>query len=541
MLAGFLVPEFASAAGARLEVRLTPTRFGVEDVAQLQIKVIEPPSELEPPSLGELTNLEVVGGPSRGTEFSFINGVATSAVSFSYLVRALEVGPASVGPISIRVNDEQLTAEPLTAEIVPGSVAPPRPSRRNRIFEDPFDRYFERRRGPAPKVVLRQLLSANSAVVGEPVLATVVLDTTHRVSGYDFVVLPSYPGWWAQRIDPSEQPPPEAVEIDGVRFTRFVIARHVLVPLKAGVLVVPAVQMRLGVGSQSFFGTPEVVERSSAEREVRVGQRPLSPKGYAGAVGRLRYEVTLEPTQIDFGSSAVLTISVSGTGNLPLVEAPVDWPNCAGCDSYPPEEESRITVDDRGIRGSRSWRKTVVPREWGSLLFEPVVASVFDPGTASYRQQTLGPLSLEVRPPPPTPTPTVDHTVADRVGEAADGEDARVEEVGVPASWLWVVGALLAGLGLGGLVVWLAGRRRSAVIPPQRPGQSPAERARELQVALERWWLDVKARGPGEGAADEMERLRRDLEAVRFAPGRADHTETVKELEDRFRSLLKRA
>jgi hypothetical protein len=541
MLAGIQIPELASASGARLEVALTPTRFGIEDVAQLVVKVIEPPSELEQPSLGELTNLEVVRGPSRGTEFSFINGVASSAVSFSYLVRGLDVGPASVGPISVTVDDEQLAAELVNAEIVPGSVAPPRPSRRNRIFEDPFESLFQRRRGPRPKVVLRQLLSADSAVVGEPVLATVVLDTTHRVSGYDFLALPSYPGWWAQRVDPSQQPPPEAVEIDGVGFSRFVIARHVLVPLKAGVLVVPEVQMRIGVGSQSFFDTPEVVERSSAELEVRVGQRPLPPEGYAGAVGRLNYEATLEPAQIDFGASAVLTITVSGTGNLPLVEAPVAWPGCSGCESYPPEEESRITVGERGIRGSRSWRKTVVPREWGSLIFEPVVASVFDPNTGSYRQQTLGPLSLEVRPPPPTPTPTVDQTAAEGVGKARDGEGARVQEDGVPASWMWVVGALLAGLGLGGLLVWLAGRRRSAVIPPQRPGQSPAERARELQLALERWWLDVKTRGPREGAAEEMERLRRDLEAVRFAPGRADHSETVKELEGRFRSLLKRA
>jgi hypothetical protein len=38
----------------------------------------------------------------------------------------------------------------------------------------------------------------------------------------------------------------------------------------------------------------------------------------------------------------------------------------------------------------------------------------------------------------------------------------------------------------------------------------------------------------------EMEQLRRDLEAVRFAPGRADHSQTIADLEERLRSLIRR-
>jgi hypothetical protein len=38
-----------------------------------------------------------------------------------------------------------------------------------------------------------------------------------------------------------------------------------------------------------------------------------------------------------------------------------------------------------------------------------------------------------------------------------------------------------------------------------------------------------------------MEQLRRELEAIRFAPGRADHTETVLDIEERLRKLMRRA
>ena len=81
--------------------------------------------------------------------------------------------------------------------------------------------------------------------------------------------------------------------------------------------------------------------------------------------------------------------------------------------------------------------------------------------------------------------------------------------------WAWIVGALVLGLALGGIAPLMMARRRKGALPLRRTGESPAERARELQVALER-------------------------EAIRFAPGRADHTETVLDLEERLRVLMRR-
>jgi hypothetical protein len=60
-------------------------------------------------------------------------------------------------------------------------------------------------------------------------------------------------------------------------------------------------------------------------------------------------------------------------------------------------------------------------------------------------------------------------------------------------------------------------------------------------VALERWWLDARNKAKGEALEDDMRELRKDLEAVRFAPGRADHSETVADLEERVKSLMRRA
>jgi hypothetical protein len=104
-----------------------------------------------------------------------------------------------------------------------------------------------------------------------------------------------------------------------------------------------------------------------------------------------------------------------------------------------------------------------------------------------------------------------------------------------------ILGALVVGLLTGGGVAFLVARRRKGALPPRQPNQSPAERARELQLAVERWWLDARERTKGRALEGEMQDLRRELEQVRFAPGRADHTETVADLEARVRKLMRLA
>ncbi len=533
-----------SAADPRLEVRFEPERFGVEDTARLVVKVHDPASDVSAPELGTLDNLTVVAGPSRGHEFSFVNGVSTTTVSFSYVVRAGAEGSASVGPVTIAVGGAVLSEPVLKVEVAPGSLQPPRRGRSVSPYpSDPFGDIFGRRRAPQKaQVVLRHLASSRKVVLGQPVTATVVLDTTAAVDEFGWEEAPSYPGWWAQRVEPPDQITPEPVEVDGVRYNRFIVSRHVLVPLKTGELVLPEVRARIGARSVGFLDPGQVVERSTAEIKIAVANRPVPPPGFAGAVGDLRYKTSLQPTEIEFGESAVLTITLSGTGNLPLVDTPPMWPSCDGCETYPPEESSSVKVNDAGIHGSRTWRLTVVPRTWGELILEPVELAVFNIAAGAYGSQTLGPLTLTVKPPPPTPTPGVP-TPEDAAGAASDPsgeEDGGSGDLEAEHLWMWLVGALGLGVVLGGLMVWTVSWRSKSVIPPRVAGQSPADRARELHVTLERWWMDVRARGDRKGLQVNMEELRRELEAVRFAPGRADHSETILDLEDRLRRLMRR-
>jgi hypothetical protein len=538
-----VVAATAGAADSSLEVHFDPRVIGIEDAARLVIRILEP-SDTPVIDLGELQNLEVLSGPSTSSEFSWINGTATRAISYTYVVKGVEVGSAAVGPVSVKIGGRELAAEAVSVEVVPGSVVRQRPAQSRRFPSDPFEDIFGRRQPTRSATVeLRQLVNDRNIVLGQPVVATVVLDTTAGgVDGFEWVAPPSYPGWWAQRVEPPERITGEVVEVDGVRFNRFVVARHVLVPLATGELQVPVVEARIGFRTGSLFTPQQVVDRSTQEIAVEVEPRPRAPEGFAGAVGDLHYSVSIEPEQIDFGEPSVITIKLSGNGNLPLVEGPGLWPACADCEAYPPEEESDIIVDAAGVHGSRIWRTTLVPRTWGLIDLDPVMLAVFDPAAGIYRKQSLGPLHLVVNPPPPTPVPPQTAEETTRLSEPVEEQSARSPATDYnPPPWVWILVALAAGLLLGGVVPLVVIRRRRAVLPPRKPGESPAERSRELHIALERWWLTASRRARGRALEDEMQQLRRELEEVRFAPGRADHTETVADIEERLRGLMRRA
>jgi len=545
LLLGLLLAAALPIEAARpsLEVSLDPEKLGVEDVTRLSIRIVNAGRSTPQTSLGQLNNFRIVQGPSRESQFSLINGHATSALKLTWVLQPQGTGKAAIGPITVKVGDETLSAGALVAEILPGSLAPKRPRRVSPFgVNDPFEQFFGRPRSAqrSLKVVLRQILSAGKAVEGESLIATVVLDTNGgSINGFEWADPPDYPGFWVQRIKQPDQVQPKTVQIDGQAYYRFVLARSVLIPLKAGDMTIPAASARVGFRGLSFFAPSSVVERSTGVTHLKVLQRPQPPEEYSGAVGKLRYSISVQPRQLKLGESATIKIEVKGQGNLPLIEAPHSWPGCADCKVYPPEEENSVQVDDSGIHGSRSWSATILPRRAGSIELNAVPVAVFDPGTMSYRRQQLGPLHLEVEAPEPTPEPTRPVSAGGVPQEATPPPGNTGGRQQLPA-WVLIAAALLLGVVGGGGVVFLLSRRSASHrLPPRQRGQSPAERARQLQAALEAWWLELPESRKDEAAEAGMKALRKELEAVRFAPGRADHSGTIAELEKRLRRLMR--
>ncbi len=538
-----LVAAVAAASQPSVTVQLQPRRFGVRDLTRLSITITGGQVSGPPPQPSSLKNLQIVGGPSTSQEFSWINGVSSSRVTYSYVLQPLNVGPAEVGPIRVMIGGKTITSAPVSAVVIAGSVAPARP--RPALPANPFDQFFGGGVRRRIRVGLRLILPRLKVYEGESVPVTIALETTAGIDGFQWKSPPTFPGWWAQQVKLPDQVSPAIVRRNGVEYRQYPVARYVLVPLKPGHVRIPPVAARIGIRSYSLFAPSQVVERSTPATTVTVLERPPAPPGYSGAVGSLTYRARISPRKVRLGGSILLSIVLSGRGNLPLVEVPVVWPRCSTCETFAPEETSKVTVDASGIHGTRTWTRAFIPHQWGTLRLPAIRLAVFEPARGKYVSQVLGPFTVTVLPPPQTPVPESHEAlpvVKQHVAEAVPtrvSSKARVRQEAF--DWMWLLVAL--GLGLvAGLIIALAiMRSRRVHIPKPRAGQTPADRARQLQAVVEGWWAALPDRKRSEDLAERVNALRHDLEAVRFAPGRADHSQTVVDLEARVKALVREA
>ncbi len=85
----------------------------------------------------DFPGFEIVSGPYQSSQFQFINGKSSRMASYSYTLRAIEVGTFKIKPATITVNGETLETQTLEVEVIKdGKIAPPKLKQEQ--MESPF-------------------------------------------------------------------------------------------------------------------------------------------------------------------------------------------------------------------------------------------------------------------------------------------------------------------------------------------------------------------------------------------------------------------
>lgn len=564
----------------RVEARLEPAVIGVDELATLTFEART--SGLDNPRFRpdfELDNLQIVAGPFRSEDVSFLNGAISRSYRISYRVRPLAKGPARVRSIVLPLPDQtfEMDDREITVQEEPtGQAGPPaqRPG-----FSDPFERFFRgpfmpRRQPRGPAVFLRSEITPERPWVGQQVLYTVHLYTRDDISAIMPRELPTFRGFWVRDIPLPASATPDMVDVGGVRYGRVVLLQKALFPLRPGRhQVEPAkVDLVARVIEQRFFGPPlshpEQVRLSTAPQVVDVQPLPAAaPPGFTGTVGQLGLKAKLEPERLRLGEAATLTVTLSGRGNLQGVAEPRIAPP-DGLTLYPPQEQSEDRTRGTTVAGERTWSYVVVPDRTGRYTLQVPEISYFDPANGAYRSAAAP--ALEVRALP-------------RLSATGAPHPVRSEPLAVESSFL--AGTLgpwprwapwLFTLPWGIAFILFVARRRRPEAPPESPapagtvdGDAAEQRLREAaaetrprQAAARieeawrellaarweipsgtppsRWGEALAARGAEPAAAAELLHLAEDLHYLRHAPQLSETGDLVTETVDRSRRLLRR-
>ena len=199
----------------------------------------------------------------------------------------------------------------------------------------------------------------------------------------------------------------------GSRCFDALVYQRALFPLMPGRFAIPPAQLVYSLPlSASFFSREETHELQTDSTIIVAVEAPKTgrPSDFGGAVGSLRVRARLDTTTARVGDPVVLTVHVSGTGNVKLFPRPavsIPWATLVNGDE-------RVKVDSvsRRIGGFKEFDWVLTPHLAGELDLPPIRYSYFNPDARRYEVATTSPARVRIRP-----------------GTLASGDTARTEPV----------------------------------------------------------------------------------------------------------------
>ncbi|MBO5808986.1 MAG: BatD family protein [Bacteroidales bacterium] len=429
------------------------------------------------------SDFQVLWGPQSGrsTSIQIINGKRTKSVqtTYTYVLRPASSGRFSLPPATAKVNGKEIRSGQVAIQVAAAGAASS--SSQQRSAQQPGQTQQAGGAGIQDSdIFLKMDLSRTKAVVGEPIIVTLKLYQRVNIGGFENVVFPTFNGFWSQEIEAPTNIEFSREVYDGQIYNSALLRKFVIIPQQQGqVKIDPAemvclVNVRVSSGGTSifdgFFDDYRTVRKKISTGAVTVNVSPLpagAPASFGGGVGSFSISAKLSRDTLKTHEAASLLVTVSGKGNISLLEAPKV--------KFPPDMEVYDTkvsekVDQGGLSGSKYYEFPFIPRSHGDFVIEPVKYSYYDVNQGRY-------VTLETE---PIPVAVVRGNETDAGGVVVSGpsqkdvrtlgSDIRFISTKAPAlvskgqflvgsAIFWILSAVLLMLAV---VSWLVFRRMAA-------------------------------------------------------------------------------
>ena len=369
----------------------------------------------------------VVGGPftSSSSSFSMVNGSMSHTVknTYTYALQAYKEGTFHIGSASLTVKGNKISSEPFDIQVFPddgshatasggGSSGTHQGQSQGQNTNDP--------QVSGKDLFLRVIPSKKSAYVGEQIVLTYKLYTKVPVSSLQVDKMPSYAGFWTKDISDNNGGSLRQTSeyINGMEYTVAEIQKIVVVPQRSGTLTVDPMsieciaQIRTESNNRRsndpfdiFFNDPFFnrnianvkKELSTSNLSIDVKNLPADrkPNSFAGAVGNYNFKSDIDKTELRTNEAFTLTLTVSGTGNVELLQMPEPtFP--PDFEVYDPKITTSTNTSAQGLSGTKKAEYLVIPRRAGNFTIAPVEFSFFNPANATYSSLMSDGYSIQV-------------------------------------------------------------------------------------------------------------------------------------------------
>jgi hypothetical protein len=483
-------------AQASFTAKVSQKVIGQEELLQVDF-VLDGVSEVDQFSPPSFSPFQVAQGPSYTSGFNLINGNASRYYSVTFLLKPTSLGKFTFGPASVLMGNQTLHSNSVAVEVVKGSTgASAQPSNPFQgmmpsMNMDPFapsarevygDQFLHKGEKAEDKIhrnmILRMTASKNSVYVGEPIVATCKLYSRLQ-SDSKVAERPSFSGFSVFEMVQPEQGTISREIVGGRPFNGYLIRKAQLYPLQSGDLTIEPVELDNNVtfyreakankpqapsgsvfdqmmkdfyGDEENEGVPEKHTLNLTTEPIVIHVKPLpdagKPTDFSGAVGQFTIQASLTSTTVKTNQTDTLQLILTGSGNLPLVNAPaLHFP--AGLDVYDPSAKEQIDQTVAPIKGRKVFSYAFTANKAGQFQLPSIRFSYFNPQTATYKTDSTPPMLLQVLPGPGGHRDTNGAT-------ATPGEEQPL------LRWIWIGAGLLLVLAT---LVGLSRRNRKRPAP----------------------------------------------------------------------------
>lgn len=438
-------------------------------------------------------DFQLVWGPQKGSSSSIqiINGKRSSShqTTFTYILIPKATGTFQLPAATALLSGNRISSTQASIQVVSDGASSSQSSGQKGGKSSGGGQTSSTGSGEISSndLFMRLSLSRTEVVIGEPITATLKIYQRANVVGFENAKFPTFNGFWSQETYVPNNIEFKRESLDDKIYNTAVLRTYVLIPQQSGTITIdPAelvclVNIRTAPSTSnslfdSFFQDEyRTIRKRVTTPAVKVKVNPLpagQPASFGGGVGNFGISARLTTDNLKTHDAASLIITVSGRGNVALLEEPkVNFP--PDFEVYDTKTTENTDKSNGGTSGSKSFEYPFIPRSHGDFTIDPVEYSYYDVNAGKYVTLRTEPLHVKVakgKGGDSTPVTTVNSGV-ERKDVKSLADDIRFIFTGKPGlsgSGSFFVGSvffwiLLALMILGATSVYLAFRKVAAM------------------------------------------------------------------------------
>jgi len=353
----------------------------------------------------QFENFRILSGPnsSQSSSIQIINGKVTQSVeqTFTYMLSAGgEEGIFEIPSARVSVDGKTYQSNAVKIQVVKGSTQQGSQNQNNSGSEAGIGDLKD-------DVFIRAIVNKRNPYQGEEIIVTYKLYFRINVSAPEFLKEPSFKGFWVSDLMRDRKNYLQYTETyKGQQYHVAELKKVALFPQRSGEITIEPVnlniQAQIKAESQrksrdpffdNFFNDPffnryrtvEVPLNSNALKlNVKALPKTNKPATFSGAVGKFNFSSSIDKTELKANEALNLKFSVSGTGNVELVDKiNVSFP--PDFEVYDPKVSKNIKVSQNGVSGTKTFEYLIIPRTPGKFTIDKVNFSFFDLSSKQYK------------------------------------------------------------------------------------------------------------------------------------------------------------